>query len=80
MTRAVIKLSGDISPAMPRLSKLIAGCAYNQRANRMGFRFENMSVTVDPKRINIYQIENEAIIKTFMDWFVAVAEKTDKSA
>ena len=80
MTRAVIKLSCDISSAMPRISKLIDGCAYNQGANLMGFRFKNMSVTVDPRQINIYQIEDETIIKTFMDWFVAVAENTDKSA
>ena len=80
MTRAVIKLSGDISSEMLRISKLIEGCAYNQGAKLMGFRFENTSVTVDSRQINIYHIEDEAIIKTFMDWFVALAENTDKSA
>ena len=79
MTRAVIKLSGDISSAMPRISKLIDGCAYNQGANLMGFRFKNMSITVEPRLINISHIEDETMIKTFMDWFVVVAENTDKS-
>ena len=79
MTRAVVKLSGDISSEMPHISKLIDGCAYNQWANLMGFRFENTSVTVDSREINIYQIEDEAIIKTFMDWFMTIADSYNKS-
>ena len=74
MTRAVVKLSGDISSAMSRLSKLIEGCAYNPEANLMGFRFKNMSVTVEPRQINISHIEDETMIKTFIDWFMTLAK------
>ena len=79
MTRAVVKLSGDISSAMPLLSKLIEGCAFNPEANLMGFRFKNMSVTVEPRLINISHIEDETMIKTFIDWFVNLADGDKKS-
>lgn len=79
MTRAVVKLSGDISSAMPRLSKLIEGCAYNPKANLMGFRFKNMGVTVEPTQINISHIEDETMIETLMDWFVNCANTVEKS-
>jgi hypothetical protein len=69
MTRAVIKLSGDISWAMPRISRLIEGCAYNPEANLMAFRFKNTTVRVDSRQINIDHIEDETIVQTFIDWF-----------
>jgi ArsR family metal-binding transcriptional regulator len=79
MTRAVVQLSGDISSAMPRISKLIEGCAYNPEANLMGFRFKNMTITVEPKQINISHIEDETMIQTTIDWFVNCASSTEKS-
>ena len=79
MTRAVVKLSGDISSAMPRLSKLIEGCAYNSEANLLGFRFKNMSITVEPRLINISHIEDETMIKTFIDWFMTIADSHNES-
>ena len=79
MTRAVVQLSGDISSAMPRISKLIEGCAYNPEANLMGFRFKNMTITVEPKQINISHIEDETMIQTAIDWFVNCANSTEKS-
>jgi ArsR family metal-binding transcriptional regulator len=79
MTRAVVQLSGDISSAMPRISKLIEGCAYNPEANLMGFRFKNMTITVEPKQINISHIEDETMIQTTIDWFVNCANSTEKS-
>ena len=79
MTRAVVKLSGDISSAMPRLSGFIEGCAYNSEANLMGFRFKNMSVTVEPRQINISHIEDETMIKTLIDWFMTLAKNAKSS-
>jgi len=79
MTRAVVKLSGDISSAMPRISTFIEGCAYNPKANLMGFRFKNMTITVEPRQINIGHIEDETMIKTFIDFFVAIVNGTEKS-
>jgi hypothetical protein len=72
MTRAVIKLSNDIGRAMPRLSLQIEGCAYNPEAGLMAFPFHNMAVTVEPRRINIYNIQDETVVKTFIDWFKSI--------
>ena len=79
MTRAVVKLSGDISAIMPRLSGLIEGCAYNPKAHLMGFRFKNMTITVEPTQINIGHIEDETMVKAFIDWFVNINNSAEKS-
>ena len=79
MTRAVIKLSKDISSAMPRLSMLIEGCAYNPEANLMAFRFKNMVVNVEPRQITVSNIEDENDIKPLMDWLMNLINETDKS-
>ena len=78
MTRAVIKLSSDISSAMPRMSDIIEGCAYNPEANLLAFRFKNMVVNVEPRQINVSHIEDETIVKTFMDWFLNLLNGNDK--
>jgi hypothetical protein len=31
-----------------------------------------MAVTVEPHRINIYNIEDETMVKTFIDWFKSI--------
>jgi hypothetical protein len=77
MTRAVIQLSNDISNNMPRLSGLIEGCAYNPEAKLMAFRFKNMTVRVESRQINIDHIEDEKMVQTFMDWFVALANSSN---
>jgi len=77
VTRAVIKLSGDISPLMPLLSKRIAGCAYHPEANLMAFRIKNMAVTVDARQINLHNVEDEVAAKTFMEWLVSIANSAD---
>ena len=73
MTRAVIKLSRDIRAVMPRISRLIEGCAYNPEANLMAFRFKNMTATVESRQIIIDHIEDEKMVQIFMDWFVGLA-------
>ena len=77
MTRAVIKLSGDISAAMPWLSQRIDGCAYHKEAHLLAFRVKNMSVTIDPRQINLFNVEDEAAVKTFMTWLVSIANNAD---
>ena len=72
MTRAVIKFSGDISPLMPRLARRIDGCAYNEKANLMAFPFKGITVNVESQQIVISHIEDEAMVKTFMAWFVSL--------
>jgi ArsR family metal-binding transcriptional regulator len=68
MTQAVIELSGDISPAMPRMKRLIEGCAYNPDVPIAAFRFSDMGVIVKRNKITITNAEDEATAKTVMDW------------
>jgi hypothetical protein len=77
MTRAVIKLSGDISPQMPLLGKRIAGCAYHPEAHLLAFRRKNMAVTIDPRQINLQNVEDEAAVKDFMVWLISIANSVD---
>ena len=63
-TRAVVDLSQDISPHMPKLSRVIEACAYNVLA----FRHNNIRVVVEKKRIFINDIENETEARAIMDW------------
>jgi hypothetical protein len=76
MTRAVIKLSGDISPLMPLLSRRIAGCAYHPEAKLMAFRRKNMTVTVDPRQINLQNVEDEAAVQDFIAWLINLSEES----
>jgi hypothetical protein len=70
MTRAVIELSGDISPAMPHMSRSIEGCAYNPEVHVMAFRLKDMPVIVESHQITIYNAEDEAMVRTVMDWLL----------
>ena len=60
ITRAVVELSGDISPAMPRMQRLIEGCGYNPEAHIAAFRFKDMGVIVERNKIIINNAEDEA--------------------
>jgi ArsR family metal-binding transcriptional regulator len=70
LKRAVIELSGDISTAMPRMRRLIEGCAYNPEAHVAAFRFRDMGVIVEPRKIIINNAEDEATAQTVMDWLI----------
>ena len=77
MTHAVIELSGDISPAMPYLSRLIKGCAYNPEANLMSFRLRGMGVIVYAQKIVINDVEDEATARTVIDWLRDIMNAAD---
>ena len=62
MTRAVIKLSGDISEAMPFMEKMIEGCAYNSQVPIASFRYKDMRIIVNKDEITIKDIVNEASV------------------
>ena len=79
MTRAVIELSGDLSPVMPRMSRLIEGCAYNPEANLMGFRYKDMGVIVEAKKITINNAEDEATARTVMNWLLNKINGTNEN-
>ena len=68
MARAAIKLSFDISPAMPRLSGQIEGCAYNSESSAMAFRVRKMGIVVHPQEINVHRAEDEASAPQVIEW------------
>ena len=77
MIRAVVELSADISTAMPRMSRLIEGCAYNREANLMGFCVKGMGVIVEAHKITINKAENEAEAREVMDWIKNIINATE---
>jgi len=78
MIRAVVELSADISTAMPNMSRLIKGCAYNPEANLMGFRVKDMGVIIEAHKITINNAEDEATAKTVIDWLRNIINTTEK--
>jgi ArsR family metal-binding transcriptional regulator len=78
ITRAVIELSDDISPAMPRMKRLIEGCGYNPKAHVAAFRFKDMGVIVERHKITITNAEDEATAQTVMDWLINTIDGTDQ--
>ena len=77
-TQAVIELSGDISPAMPRMKRLIESCGYNPKAHVAAFRFRDMGVIVQRNKIIVNNAEDEATAKTVMDWLLNTIKGTDE--
>ncbi len=59
MTRAVIELSGDLSPAMPHLKRVIKGCAYNPEEHILSFNREGKSVIVYAQKIVINNADED---------------------
>ncbi|MFC1947253.1 hypothetical protein ACFLXY_04950 [Chloroflexota bacterium] len=53
---------------MPKLSRVIEACAYNNEVNVLAFRHNNVRVVVEKKRIFINDIENETEARAVMDW------------
>jgi len=70
MARAVIRLSGNITSYMPRMHKVIKGCAYNPISHVIGFRYCDMRVLIEKSTISIYGTENKNTVNRFMKWLV----------
>jgi hypothetical protein len=66
---AAIKLSGDISQVMPRLSQQIEGCAFNSESPAMAFRIRGMAIVVHPKEINVHKAEDESSAPQVIRYF-----------
>jgi ArsR family metal-binding transcriptional regulator len=69
-TLAVIELSGDISPALPRMKRLIESCGYNPKAHVAAFRFKDTGVIVERHKITITNAKDKATAQTVMDWLI----------
>jgi len=75
--RAVVELSADISTAMPRMSRLIEGCAYNPEVNLMGFRIKGMGVIIEANKMTINKAEDEATARNVIDWLRNIINTTE---
>jgi ArsR family metal-binding transcriptional regulator len=80
ITRAVIELSGDISPAMPRMKRLIETCGYNPDVPVAAFRFRDMGVIVERNKITITNTEDEATAQTVIDFLKNIVNTSDEIA
>ena len=78
MIRAVVELSADLSPAMSHMSRLIEGCAYNPKANLMGFCVKGMGVIIEARKITINKADDEATTKEVIDWLRNIINTTGK--
>ena len=79
MARAAIELSGDISPAMPLISKVVEGCSYSPEAHLIAFNLKGMSVIIEPNQITVYGMKDEAEARNIIDWLKQILDNKDKS-
>ena len=79
MIRAVVELSADISTAMPHMSRLIKGCAYNPEVNLIGFRIKGMGVIIEAHKITINKAEDETEARRVVDYLRDVVNAADES-
>ena len=68
LIRVVVELSADISTAMPHMSRLIEGCAYNPEANVLSFRMESKGVIVYAQKIIINNAADEIEARRVVDY------------
>ena len=63
---------------MPRMSRIIEGCAYNPEASILAFRFKDMRIVVERNRILINQPKDESEAQTVIDWLASIVNGTDE--
>ena len=78
MTRAVIKMRQDINMILPKLNKVLNGCAYDAISHTLGFRVEDFSVVIKDREILIIGAETEKQAWEVLDWLASRA-KTDEA-
>jgi ArsR family metal-binding transcriptional regulator len=76
MARAVIKLSGNISPCLPVIAKKIKGSAYNKEPEQLAFNNQKVVVVMYPKEINLTHLENESHARQVLDWLKNILNDT----
>jgi ArsR family metal-binding transcriptional regulator len=79
VARAVIELSGDISPALPLISRLVKGCGYNPKAHLAAFNLKGTPVIIEANEITIYGTEDEAAARKVMEWLKEILNSADKT-
>lgn len=77
MTRAVIKLKGDISYALPIMERVIDGCAYNTVVPIATFRYKNFGVIVHRRDITINHAGDEASAVEVVNFLKDIVNNAD---
>jgi ArsR family metal-binding transcriptional regulator len=67
-TGAIIELNGDISPAMPCLSRAIDSCGYNAAAKVLAFRVGKLGVVINADKITLIDVADIKTAHDFLDW------------
>ena len=78
MTRAVIKLAGDISYALPILDRVIDGCAYNAVVPIAAFRYKNFGVIIHSRDMLINNAGDEASAVEVMNFLTDIVTNADE--
>ena len=68
VTRAIFELSGDISPYMPHLSRVIENCGYNPTVKTLAFRVWGMPAVARPDTITVNNMAEMKTARAFLDW------------
>ena len=76
VTRAIFKLSGDISPYMPHLSRVIENCGYNPNVKTLAFRVWGMPVVARPDTITVNNMADMKTARAFLDWLKSKMAET----
>jgi ArsR family metal-binding transcriptional regulator len=78
VTRAVIKLEGDISYAMPIMERIIEGCAYSKEVAIAAFRYKDFGVIVHSRDITINNAGVEASAVEVMNFLKDIVNNADE--
>jgi len=77
VTRAIFELNGDITPAMPHLSRVIDDCGYNPGAKTLAFRLWDMPAVVRADTITINNMSDLETAHKFLVWLKDKMESPD---
>lgn len=65
---------------MPRMSRIIEGCAYNPEIHVLAFRFKDMVIVVERNKILINRVEDKAEAQMVIDWLADIVNGSDEQA
>jgi hypothetical protein len=63
---------------MPALSRAISGSGYSDKGDALGFRFEDLSVLIERRRVTMVGAHDEARAQMLMGWLRQISAGTDR--
>ncbi|MFC2038496.1 hypothetical protein ACFLUG_01840 [Chloroflexota bacterium] len=79
MMRAVIKLKNNIGYLMPSLSKEVEKCAYDPEDQILSIRYQEMGISIRPRKIVIYNASDQATAQSVLDWLKTIIKFTSEN-